>query len=73
MNNTVTQLSVRHKMVLRNMGFSKRVRRIILWMEMAQKHLQTYKTQDALKKRYALTLCACMIHAAKYNDRDINI
>lgn len=41
-------------------------------MEIAQKQ-PTCKIQDALKKRYASTLCACMIHAAKYNDAVINI
>lgn len=41
-------------------------------MEIAQKQ-QTSKIQDALKKRYASTLCACMIHAAKCNGAVINI
>lgn len=40
-------------------------------MEIAQKQ-QTCKIQDALKKRYASTLCACMIHAAKCSGAVIN-
>ncbi len=40
-------------------------------MEIAQKQ-QTCKIQDALKKRYASTLFACMIHAAKCSGAVIN-
>ena len=39
-------------------------------MEISQKHLQTYKIQDALKKRYALTQCAYTIRAANCSKQD---